>query len=371
MEVLINQRNFPNNLWHLVNDPQISSICWDDSGEGILICPEAFKAEVLSADNKQKVKFFRTTNFISFVRQLNLYGFRKVCPDYKISLTAVSFIQHYFNPNFKRANPELLVNLKRHTPSNKAKLAAGKETSNQSSPLHPMMKSPDISAVVDLSEHQGTSDHLHVNGSHTTPQSSQAFVTGHDDSSSEFCHLQVDFLSTHLSSPMQQGLHCAVPDGNFDASMPDLAPCSFNAPVNQCCISDVQDSSYSHLLFTGQDPNCQSADVQDSSYSHLLFTDQDPNCQSADVQDSSYSQVLFTGQDPNCQSADFQDSSYSHLLFTGQDPNCQSADVQDYLYSELLFTGQDPNWQSADAPDPRKSHINLDTIFDAEDEMKK
>ncbi|XP_047668701.1 heat shock factor protein 5-like isoform X3 [Tachysurus fulvidraco] len=148
MEVRINRRNFPINLWNLVNDPQICSICWDDSGEGILICPEAFKAEVLSKANKEKI--FRTTNFINFVRQLNLYGFRKVCPDYKISLTEVSFIQHYFNPDFKRANPELLVNLKRLTPSNRAKLATGQDVSNHTSTFHPVLNSPDISAVVEV-----------------------------------------------------------------------------------------------------------------------------------------------------------------------------------------------------------------------------
>ncbi|XP_047657322.1 heat shock transcription factor-like isoform X3 [Tachysurus fulvidraco] len=146
MEVQINRRNFPINLWNLVNDPQICSICWDDSGEGILICPESFKAEVLSKANKEKI--FRTTNFISFVRQLNLYGFRKVCPDYKISLKQVGFIQHFYNPNFKRANPELLAKLQRLTPSNRAKLTTGQDVSNHPSTFHPVLNSPDISAVV-------------------------------------------------------------------------------------------------------------------------------------------------------------------------------------------------------------------------------
>ncbi|XP_026993584.2 heat shock factor protein 5-like isoform X2 [Tachysurus fulvidraco] len=224
MEGRINRRNFPINLWHLVNDPQISSICWDDDGEGILICPEAFKAEVLFTSKNQMNKYFKTTNFISFIRQLNLYGFRKVCPDYKISLTQVSIIQHFYNPNFKRANPELLVNIKRLTPSNKAKLAAGQEVSNHPSPVYPMLNSPENSAVVgtDLSEHEGTPHRLysqHVKVSDTTPQTSQAFVTSHGDSSSEFCHFQ--------------------------------------------------DYSFSHLQYTGQDPNWQSADAPDTRKSHM------------------------------------------------------------------------------------------------------
>ncbi|XP_047660294.1 heat shock factor protein 5-like isoform X2 [Tachysurus fulvidraco] len=222
MEVRINYRNFPSNLSHLVTDPQICSICWDDTGEGILICPEAFKAEVLSTANKKKNKYFRTANFISFVRQLNLYGFRKVCPDYKISLTQVSFIQHFYNPDFKQVNPELLVNLKRLTPSNRSKLAAGPEVSKQSSPSHdPMLNSPENSTVVEN--------------------------------------------------------HCCIPgslDSNMTCSQQEAAsgaPCGY---------------------------------------------------------------------------------------------------YPDYSFSQILHTVQDPKWQSADAPDPRKSHVNLDTVFDVEYEMQ-
>ncbi|KAK2816307.1 hypothetical protein Q7C36_022578 [Tachysurus vachellii] len=290
-EVRINRRNFPSNLWHLVNDPQICSICWDDSGEGILICPEAFKTEVLSTAKNQINNYFKTTNFISFVRQLNLYGFRKVCPDYEISLKQVSQIQHFFNPYFKRANPELLVKLMRLTPANKAKLASGQQVSKQSRPFRPMLNSPEDSAVVgtDLSEHQGTPDHMYsqqVKGSDTTPQTSQAFVAGHGDSSSEFCHFQMDFPCVVPSSPMQKVSHFAVPDGNSGAHS---SPCSFSAPVNHCGIPDFLDSnmpcsqqevspahcgvytdcSFSHLQYTGQDPNWQPADAPDPRKSHV------------------------------------------------------------------------------------------------------
>ncbi|XP_027001944.2 heat stress transcription factor B-3-like isoform X2 [Tachysurus fulvidraco] len=299
MEVRINRRNFPINLWHLVNDPQICSICWDDSGEGILICPEAFKAEVLSADNKQMIKYFRTTNFINFVRQLNLYGFRKVCPDYKLSLTDVCFIQHYFNPNFKRANPELLAKLKRLTPSNRAKLATEQDVSNHPSTFHPVLNSPDISAVVEN--------------------------------------------------------HCCIP-GSLDSNMPSQQEAASSAHCG------YYPDSFSHLQYTGQDPNCESDDVQDDSFSHLQYTGQDQNLESDDVQDDLFGHLQYTGQDPNCESDDVQYDLFSHLQYTGQDPNLRSDDVQDDLFSHLLYTGQDP--------DPRKSHMNLDTIFDTEDEMQ-
>ncbi|XP_047657327.1 uncharacterized protein LOC125138940 isoform X2 [Tachysurus fulvidraco] len=326
MEVRINRRNFPINLWNLVNDPQICSICWDDSGEGILICPESFKAEVLSKANKEKI--FRTTNFISFVRQLNLYGFRKVCPDYKISLKQVGFIQHFYNPNFKRANPELLAKLQRLTPSSRAKLTTGQDVSN-----HP-------------------ENHSCIPGA----------------------------LDPNMPCSQQEvasSAHC----GYYPDSFSHL---QYTGQDPNCESADVQDDTFSHLQYTGQYPNCESADVQDDSFSHLQYTGQDPNCESADVQDDSFSHLLYTGQDPNCESADVQDDSFSHLQYTGQDPNCESADVQDDSFSHLLYTGQDPNWESADVqddtfshllytgqdPDPRKSHMNLDTVFDAEDAME-
>ncbi|XP_047657331.1 heat shock factor protein 5-like isoform X4 [Tachysurus fulvidraco] len=208
MEVRINRRNFPINLWNLVNDPQICSICWDDSGEGILICPESFKAEVLSKANKEKI--FRTTNFISFVRQLNLYGFRKVCPDYKISLKQVGFIQHFYNPNFKRANPELLAKLQRLTPSNRAKLTTGQDVSN-----HP-------------------ENHSCIPGA-------------------------LDPNMPCSQEEVASSAHCGYyPDPNWEsADVPDdsFSHLQYTGQDPNCELADVQDDTFSHLLYTGQDPD--------------------------------------------------------------------------------------------------------------------
>ncbi|XP_047660848.1 uncharacterized protein LOC113651061 isoform X5 [Tachysurus fulvidraco] len=200
MEVWINHRNFPSNLWHLVTDPQICSICWDDTGEGILICPEAFKAEVLSTANKKMNKYFRTTNFISFVRQLNL-----------------------------------------------AKLAAGPEVSTQSCPSHdPMLNSPESSAVVEN--------------------------------------------------------HCCIL-GSLDSNMP---------------CSQQEDHSFSQILHTG--PGSLDSNMPCSQ------------------------QEVASDADSGC--------------------------YPDHSFSQILHTVQNPKWQSADASDPRKSHMNLDTVFDVEDQME-
>ncbi|XP_026999691.2 heat shock factor protein 5-like isoform X2 [Tachysurus fulvidraco] len=389
LSVRMNRRKFPSKLWHLVNDPQICSICWDDSGEGILICQEAFEAEVLSTADKQMNKYFKTTGFISFVRQLNLYGFRKVHPDYETLLKKDGTIHHFCNPHFKRTNPELLVNLKRLTPSYKAKLAAGIEESNQSRRFdYLMLKSPENSTVVgtDLVEHQGT-PHLYsqqVKGFETTPQTSQALVTGHDDTSSESCDLQMDFPGAPPSSPMQQGSHYAVPDGNLGAFIPNYLQCRFyKAGEYTCCIPGSLDSntscsqqeidsfahcgyfpddSFSHLLYTGQDPNWQAGVAPDPKKSHMnlgtVFN----------VDDDAQVRFGRTLQDQNWQAGDAPDPRKSHTnlgtVFSVDD------EAQDSLVSYLHCTDQDQNWQAGDAPDPRKSHLHLDTVFNMDDEVQ-
>ncbi|XP_027027496.2 heat shock factor protein 5-like [Tachysurus fulvidraco] len=120
---------FTGKLWHLVNDPEVGSVCWDASGEGILIYEQAFKAEVLMPQTRKVNAYFKTTCFRSFVRQLHLYGFRKLHPNLDISGQQhggfdMAQPHHFYNPQFKRENPELVGTLKRLTPANKAKLRA-------------------------------------------------------------------------------------------------------------------------------------------------------------------------------------------------------------------------------------------------------
>ena len=133
----INPNNFPGKLWCLVNNPKNRSIHWDHTGQGIVIKQQLFETELLSPVKSAGEPIFKTTHFTSFIRQLNLYGFKKVelRPDTlgdgdRINTEGVQQQQHRFqNPNFKRDHPELLVNLKRLTTDNKAKIEAGLEVS--------------------------------------------------------------------------------------------------------------------------------------------------------------------------------------------------------------------------------------------------
>lgn len=146
-------RTFPGKLWHLVNDPHICSICWETSGEEIIIYGQAFEAEVLLSHNRWINYFFKTKHFSSFIRQLNLYGFRKVHPTLDIFeqqpvSSVMAYPHHFQNPNFKRDKPELLVNLKRQTPANKAKLAAGVQLTRRSPKRVYHVKFQEISPVM-------------------------------------------------------------------------------------------------------------------------------------------------------------------------------------------------------------------------------
>ena len=67
---------FPEKLWWIVNNPKREEIHWNTLGTGIVIPNiQRFISEVL---NSPSSGIFKTKHFASFIRQLNLYGFRKV-----------------------------------------------------------------------------------------------------------------------------------------------------------------------------------------------------------------------------------------------------------------------------------------------------
>uniref|UniRef100_A0A674PCD2 HSF-type DNA-binding domain-containing protein n=1 Tax=Takifugu rubripes TaxID=31033 RepID=A0A674PCD2_TAKRU len=108
---LSNPYTFPAKLWFLVNTPEITAIIWNNVGNGILIDKALLETQVLSptSDTLRGLSKFKGIKFLSFIRQLHHYGFKKVKP---VRVTS-NCVHHFFQPYFKKDHPELLPEVKR------------------------------------------------------------------------------------------------------------------------------------------------------------------------------------------------------------------------------------------------------------------
>ncbi|TTP27314.1 Heat shock factor protein 1 [Bagarius yarrelli] len=100
---------FLTKLWTLVDDPETDPlICWSPSGNSFHVIDQGrFSKEVLP-------KYFKHNNMASFVRQLNMYGFRKVVHIEQGGLVKPEKDDTEFqHPYFLRGQEHLLENIKR------------------------------------------------------------------------------------------------------------------------------------------------------------------------------------------------------------------------------------------------------------------
>ncbi|XP_035679751.1 heat shock factor protein-like isoform X2 [Branchiostoma floridae] len=99
---------FLTKLWTLVEDPSTNElIFWSTNGTSFHVYDQArFAKEVLP-------KFFKHNNMASFVRQLNMYGFRKVMNVESGGLKADRDDMEFSHQNFIRGKPNLLEHIKR------------------------------------------------------------------------------------------------------------------------------------------------------------------------------------------------------------------------------------------------------------------
>uniref|UniRef100_A0A8D0GWK0 Heat shock transcription factor 2 n=1 Tax=Sphenodon punctatus TaxID=8508 RepID=A0A8D0GWK0_SPHPU len=106
---------FLSKLWALVGDaPSNQLITWSQNGQSFLVLDEQrFAKEILP-------KYFKHNNMASFVRQLNMYGFRKVVHVdsgvVKLERDGPVEFQH---PYFKQGREDLLEHIKRKGSSSK------------------------------------------------------------------------------------------------------------------------------------------------------------------------------------------------------------------------------------------------------------
>ncbi|XP_077567727.1 heat shock factor protein 2 [Stigmatopora nigra] len=100
---------FLTKLWTLVEDADTNElICWSQEGNSFLVLDEQrFAKEILP-------KFFKHNNMASFIRQLNMYGFRKVMHlDQGLVKQERDGPVEFQHAYFKHGQDELLDNIKR------------------------------------------------------------------------------------------------------------------------------------------------------------------------------------------------------------------------------------------------------------------
>ncbi|KAL4235066.1 hypothetical protein ACF0H5_006704 [Mactra antiquata] len=100
---------FPAKLWRIVNNCCTGAISWECDGESIKVDRKKFEEEFLKTG-----VFFKTSNFQSFIRQLNIYGFRKL-PTNGPKSQQDGCVFTYKHDFFKRDYPEFLSEVIRNT----------------------------------------------------------------------------------------------------------------------------------------------------------------------------------------------------------------------------------------------------------------
>ncbi|CAD1479579.1 unnamed protein product [Heterotrigona itama] len=104
---------FPQKLWRIVNECRSGAIRWSLNGNTILLDYKKFQEQYLDAGNS----IFKTKNITSFIRQLNLYGFRKVTSHNRdpICNSQNPDVHEFLHENFRTGRPDLLSRVYRKT----------------------------------------------------------------------------------------------------------------------------------------------------------------------------------------------------------------------------------------------------------------
>ncbi|XP_065315205.1 uncharacterized protein LOC135924085 [Gordionus sp. m RMFG-2023] len=121
---------FPYKLFRIVCHCKSKAIAWNGDGKSVLININDFQTEYLNKG------IFQTKRLASFVRQLNLYGFKKVKDQRFLKERDVnSYVWQYEHKYFVKDNPNLLVYVNRtHTLRTRPKKQSNQHQSNLTFP---------------------------------------------------------------------------------------------------------------------------------------------------------------------------------------------------------------------------------------------
>ena len=95
--------SFPKKLYELISSEEHKNLInWNEEGDKFIVFDNiAFTKELLGGENK----FSNAENYSSFIRQLNMYDFHK--------LKSKNHVNVFYNNNFRKNKPELLIHIKR------------------------------------------------------------------------------------------------------------------------------------------------------------------------------------------------------------------------------------------------------------------
>ena len=102
-----NTTSFLDKLYNILENEPNDVISWCKNGDSFIITdPELFSQTIMG-------KYFKTSKFNSFVRQLNFYGFRKVSRDSPSDDKTTSKSWEFKHPHFMKGRKDLLVKIHR------------------------------------------------------------------------------------------------------------------------------------------------------------------------------------------------------------------------------------------------------------------
>ncbi|XP_055797251.1 heat shock factor protein 5 [Salvelinus fontinalis] len=346
LTIPINPNNFPAKLWRLVNNPKNRSIRWDPCGEGLIIEQQLFESELLSPQKQtfDTTDLFKTTNFTSFNRQLNLYGFRKVVhgpggsEKNDVSSPMDGIKHHFHNPNFKQHHPELLVNLKRLTSKNKAKMEAGLEVNCRppANRFHRLMANGDGGEEKVKVDNRGS---MFV-GQVKRPSPYQQYHQSRIQPMKDYDRTPIPprgWIMGHGDAPSPTTFYT-------DKGIPISVIHRF--PSDTSC--NVESSPTTVHIQRGSQSLANSLIPHHAQYRPGFYSP------------ASVCQCCSPGSmDSDCHSAHQTTPSYSHYSY--YQPNCPVG---------FLYPGnQNQDWQSSETQETNKSDVNLDTVFQLVDEL--